>query len=81
MVHWTVACSRLNLNDRYNDPELGMFIQPDWWEVRKPGVGTNRHAYSFGNPVNKMDPGGLCCTNRLTAGLPLSPDRPILRPS
>ena len=23
---------------------------------------------------------GLCCTNRLTAGRPLSPDRPILRP-
>lgn len=23
---------------------------------------------------------GLCCTNRLTAGLPLSPDRPIPRP-
>ncbi len=24
---------------------------------------------------------GLCCTNRLTVGLPLSPDRPIPRPS
>ena len=24
---------------------------------------------------------GLCCTNRLTTGLPLFPDRPILRPS
>jgi len=24
---------------------------------------------------------GLCCTNRLTVGLPLLPDRPILRPS
>ena len=23
---------------------------------------------------------GLCCTNRLLSGLPLSPDRPIPRP-
>ena len=23
---------------------------------------------------------GLCCTNHLMTGLPLSPDRPILRP-
>lgn len=40
------------LNARYYDPELGMFIQPDWWEVTKRGVGTNRYAYSFGDPVN-----------------------------
>lgn len=46
------------LNARYYDPELGMFLQPDWFEVTKPGVGTNRYAYSFGDPVNKMDPGG-----------------------
>lgn len=26
-------------------------------------------------------PNRLCCTNRLTAGVPLFPDRPILRPS
>ncbi|NEY90150.1 RHS repeat-associated core domain-containing protein [Rhodobacteraceae bacterium KMS-5] len=47
------------LNARYYDPELGMFLQPDWFEVTKPGVGTNRYAYSFGDPVNKMDPGGM----------------------
>ena len=29
----------------------------------------------------RMHANGLCCTNRLTAGLPLIPDRPILRPS
>lgn len=46
------------LNAGYYDPELGMFIQPDWWEVTKRGVGTNRYGYSFGDPVNKMDPGG-----------------------
>ena len=47
------------LNARYYDPELGMFLQPDWWEVTKPGVGTNRYAYSFGDPINKLDPGGM----------------------
>lgn len=46
------------LNARYYDPELGRFIQPDWFEVTEPGVGTNRYAYSFNDPVNLMDPGG-----------------------
>ena len=46
------------LNARYYDPTLGRFIQPDWWEVTKAGVGTNRYAYSFNDPVNKSDPSG-----------------------
>lgn len=46
------------LNARYYDPVLGRFIQPDWWEVTEPGVGTNRYAYSFNDPVNKSDPSG-----------------------
>ncbi len=29
------------LNARYYDPELAKFIQPDWFEVTQPGVGTN----------------------------------------
>ena len=33
-------------------------MQPDWWEVRQPGVGTNRYAYSFNDPVNLSDPNG-----------------------
>ena len=48
------------LNARYYDPRLGMFLQPDWWEVTSPGVGTNRYSYSFNDPVNGRDPGGHC---------------------
>ncbi len=46
------------LNARYYDPDLLMFLQPDWWEVTEPGVGTNRYAYAGGDPVNGIDPGG-----------------------
>lgn len=46
------------LNARYYDPQLGMFLQPDWLEVTKTGVGTKRYAYAGGDPVNASDPGG-----------------------
>ena len=46
------------LNARYYDPELGLFLQPDWFEVTRAGVGTNRYAYSGNDPVNALDPGG-----------------------
>lgn len=52
------------LNIRTYHPKLGMFIQPDWWEVTKPGVGTNRYGYSFGDLVHKMDPKGNSCTGQ-----------------
>jgi RHS repeat-associated protein len=47
------------LNARYMDPERGRFIQPDWRDPNQPGVGTNRYAYSFNDPVNLRDPGGM----------------------
>lgn len=37
-----------------------MFIQPDWFDPTEPGVGTNRYAYSFNDPINKSDPNGNC---------------------
>jgi len=46
------------LNARYYDPELALFIQPDWFEVTEFGVGTNRYSYSFNDPVNLRDPNG-----------------------
>jgi RHS repeat-associated protein len=58
------------LNARYYDPALGLFLQPDWFEVTQPGVGTNRFSYSFNDPVNKIDPGGNACTAMGDCGLP-----------
>src|SRR5690606_28578010 len=46
------------LNARYYDQRLGMLLQPDWWEVTEPGVGTNRYSCAFNDPVNGRDPGG-----------------------
>jgi hypothetical protein len=37
-----------------------MFIQPDWWEVTRAGVGTNRYGYAGGDPVNRSDANGNC---------------------
>ncbi|MEO1453194.1 MAG: RHS repeat-associated core domain-containing protein [Pseudomonadota bacterium] len=48
----------LYLNARYYDPELGMFIQPDWFELTQAGVGADRFAYSANDPINKSDPNG-----------------------
>jgi len=52
------------LNARYYDPELGLFLQPDWFEVTKAGVGTNRYAYSGNDPVNMRDPTGNAAERR-----------------
>jgi hypothetical protein len=46
-----------------------MFLQPDWWEVMQPGVGTNRYSYSFGDPVNGIDPSGHNWKTRLATAL------------
>ncbi len=48
------------LNARYYDPELSLFLQPDWFEVTKKGVGTNRFSYSANDPINLSDPNGNC---------------------
>ena len=49
------------LNARYYDPKMAMFLQPDWFEVTEPGVGTNRYGYAGNDPVNGSDPGGHSC--------------------
>ncbi|WP_111731942.1 RHS repeat-associated core domain-containing protein [Roseovarius amoyensis] len=46
------------LNNRYYDPELALFIQPDWLGVTEQGVGTNRYAYASNDPINRFDPEG-----------------------
>jgi len=46
------------LHARYYDPQLGIFIQPDTLDPTVEGVGVNRYAYSFDDPINKSDPNG-----------------------
>jgi RHS repeat-associated protein len=48
----------LYLHARYYDPIIGRFVSPDTWDPTKPGVGTNRYAYSDNDPINKSDPNG-----------------------
>ena len=57
------------LNARYYDPRMGLFLQPDWWDVTQPGVGTNRYAYSFNDPVNGRDVSGHCVDGCVIEGI------------
>lgn len=41
-----------------------MFISPDPMNPTEPGVGTNRYAYSGGDPINRMDPSGYAWVDR-----------------
>jgi hypothetical protein len=54
-----------------------MFIQPDWWEVTRAGVGTNRYGYSFGDPVNAADPGGNVCIPCVIVGIVIAIDKAL----
>jgi RHS repeat-associated protein len=47
------------LNARYYDPVLGRFMSADPLDPTLPGVGVNRYAYAFNNPIMMMDPSGL----------------------
>ncbi len=46
------------LHARYYDPVIGLFLTPDTLDPTEAGVGTNRYAYSDGDPINKSDPNG-----------------------
>jgi RHS repeat-associated protein len=46
------------LHARYYDPVLGKFLTPDTLDPTEEGVGTNRYAYSEGDPINFSDPSG-----------------------
>lgn len=71
------------LNARYYDPDLGLFTQPDWLDVNEDGVGLNRYAYSFFDPINLLDPGGNRSTGpaRTVIGIGSSanPYQPIIQ--
>ena len=47
------------LHARYYDATLGTFLSPDPLHPAHSGVGLNRYAYGFGDPVNRTDPYGL----------------------
>ncbi|MEM7644985.1 MAG: RHS repeat-associated core domain-containing protein, partial [Pseudomonadota bacterium] len=47
------------LNARYQSPELGIFVSPDWWDPTEPGVGTNRYAYAGGIRLTRSIRGGM----------------------
>jgi RHS repeat-associated protein len=51
-----------NLN-RYYDPKIGRYLQPD-----PAGDGLNPYLYAGGNPVNAIDPNGLCAM-RMIGGI------------
>ncbi|MBL4543637.1 MAG: hypothetical protein JKP98_16450 [Rhodobacteraceae bacterium] len=52
-------------------PAQARFIQPDWLDPNQPGVGTNRYAYSFNDPVNLSDPGGNAVCGGVCVGAAL----------
>lgn len=58
---WTDASGLVNLRARYYAPYLNQFIQPDTI-IPEPYVPRdwNRYMYVRGNPVNFIDPGGMC---------------------
>jgi RHS repeat-associated protein len=47
------------LHARYYDPTLARFLQADPSSPTDAGVGVNRYAYAFNNPVRHGDPSGL----------------------
>ena len=66
-VTYTITETRSDRDDlvgrAYSDGDavgsaLGRFISRDWWDPRKPGVGTNRYAYADNDPVNRCVPNG-----------------------
>lgn len=52
----------LYLHARYYDPRVGQFLSPDPSAPTGAGVGLNRYAYSFNDPINASDPSGLAAT-------------------
>ncbi len=47
---------------------FAMFISPDPLDPTTPGVGTNRYAYSGGDPINHADPSGHAWVDRTWDG-------------
>jgi hypothetical protein len=64
-AYFDAGTTPLYLSARYYDPQLGMCLQPDWWAVTEPGVGTNK--FSFKDPVILGNPIGFASVKDETA--------------
>ncbi|WP_284164318.1 RHS repeat-associated core domain-containing protein [Frigidibacter sp. SD6-1] len=49
------------LNARYYDPRLGMFLQPDWWEVMILGGADQSQPAQFPRIVGSLSPMSRAC--------------------
>jgi RHS repeat-associated protein len=58
---WTDGTGLVFLRARYLDPGVGRFVAQDSWKG-SPGqsMTLNGYLYADGNPVNRIDPSGLC---------------------
>jgi RHS repeat-associated protein len=64
-LFWGNEATLLFAHYRAYDPQLGRWLSRDPLENAEEDEGWNLFSYVQNNPVNKLDPLGLCCENEL----------------